>query len=155
MSGFVIEREHPPATTTSSVWDRVGSLAPAIALAGIWLATLIASLFSPDLVSGTEQEHLPIAAFVDWLWAAIATGYVLMAGRVRAEGEDPSPWVAFAFSVVVIWMTVALASIFAPVMVTGTDPTRLPIAALFAPFAATVVTGFVCLHVATTRQPRS
>jgi hypothetical protein len=34
----------------------------AIGIAGIWVAVLLISLFAPDLVSGSEQEHLPVAA---------------------------------------------------------------------------------------------
>ena len=48
-----------------------------------------------------------------------------------------------------IWVVVALASIFAPELVTGTDPTRIPLAALVAPIAGLVGTGFVALHVTT------
>ncbi len=131
--------------------DRLATLAPSIAVAAIWIATLFFSLFAPDLVSGSAQEHLPIAGITAWLWAAAATGYVLVAARGRDGGEDPGPWLGFELSIVAIWVVVALAGIFAPEMVTGTDPTRIPIAALVAPVAGMVATGFAALHVATRR----
>ena len=131
--------------------DRLATLAPSIAVAAIWIATLFFSLFAPDLVSGSAQEHLPIAGITAWLWAAAATGYVLVAARGRDGGEDAGPWLGFELSIVAIWVVVALAGIFAPEMVTGTDPTRIPIAALVAPVAGMVATGFAALHVATRR----
>ena len=135
--------------------NRVADLAPGIAVAAIWVATLFFSLFAPDMVSGSAQEHLPIAGITAWLWAAAATGYVLVAARGRDRGQDrgddPGPWLGFELSIVAIWVVVALAGIFAPEMVTGTDPTRIPIAAIVAPVAGMVATGFAALHVATRR----
>ena len=51
--------------------------------------------------------------------------------------------------------TTAVASIFAPPLVTGTDPTRIPLVAMLVPLAAMAVTGFICLHTATSRPSRS
>lgn len=118
------------------------------------MATLLFSIFAPDLVSGSQQEHLPIAGLTAWPWAAAATGYVLMATRVRDASDDPSVWLGFELSVVVIWAVVALAGIFAPELVTGSDPTRVPLAALVAPVAGLVATGFVALHATTGRARR-
>ena len=148
----------PHATTTlkathrHSAAERLAALAPGVSVAAIWLATLLFSLFTPDLVSGSQQEHLPIAGLTAWLWAAAATGYVLMATRVRDPNDDPSVWLGFELSVVVIWAVVALTGIFAPELVTGTDPTRIPLAALVTPVAGLVATGFVALHVTTSRR---
>ena len=133
--------------------ERLGAMAPGVSVAVIWLATLLFSLFTPDLVSGSQQEHVPIAGLTAWLWAAAATGYVLMATRVREPDDDPAVWLGFELSVVVIWTVVALTGIFGPELVTGTDPTRIPLAALVTPVAGLVATGFVALHV-TTGRPR-
>jgi hypothetical protein len=54
-----------------------------------------------------------------------------------------------------VWATTAVASILAPPLVTGTDPTRIPLVAMLVPLAAMAVTGFICLHAATTRARRS
>ena len=138
----------PQRSAHRSVTDTVAALAPWVAVAAIWIATLAFSLFAPDLVSGSEQEHVPIAGLTAWPWSAVATGYVLMAARAR-DADDTERWIGFEISVVVIWAVVALAGIFAPELVTGSDPTRIPLAALVAPVAGLVGTGFVALHAAT------
>jgi hypothetical protein len=35
----------------------------AVGIGGIWVAVLLLSLLAPDLVSGSQQQHLPVAAF--------------------------------------------------------------------------------------------
>lgn len=102
----------------------------------------LASIFSPDLVSGTQQDHIPLAALIDWLWGAAATGSVLLAFRRTAE-EGPSVWMGISMGVAAIWVTVALASIFVPQWVTGTDPTRIPLGALIAPIGGRIATKFI------------
>jgi len=47
-----------------------------------------------------------------------------------------------------LWLAVATISIFAPTMVTGSDPTSIPIAAILAPIAGTLATAFACLAAA-------
>ena len=126
--------------------------APGISVAAIWLATLAAALLSPDLVTGSQQEHLPLAGSLDWLWAAVATGYVLMADRGGdRDGRTRSSARSFVLSVSAVWAVTAMASILAPPLVTGTDPTRIPLVAMLVPLAAMAVTGFICLHAATAR----
>jgi len=56
------------------------------AIVAIWLSVLLVSLFSPDLVSGSQQEHLPLAAIVTWISGALATRSVLRI-MPRSEGE--------------------------------------------------------------------
>ncbi len=120
------------------------------AAAAVWIAVGAASLFAPDMVSGSMQEHLPIAAVTMWLWGALATGFILMTGAMGRDRVD-GRWRALTLVVVAIWAVVAMASIWAPELVTGTDPTRIPLAALLAPIAGTVGTAFACLFVAGTR----
>ena len=115
-----------------------------IALAGIWTAAVSIALFSPDLISGSNQEHIPIGAFTIWFYAGVATAYVLAATAVRGRNEtNISPragwWAA------TVWAAVAAAAIFGPEMTTGTDPTRLPIAVLVAPVIGMVTTGFIAI----------
>jgi hypothetical protein len=114
------------------------------AVTAVVVAVLLASLFSPDMVTGSQQEHLPMAAFTDWLWGAVAIGYLAF---VRRDRSDPS----LGISVAVLWAAVALSSIFAPEFVTGSDPTTIPIASMIAPVIGTIVTGFLALHSATRR----
>lgn len=115
-----------------------------IAFGGIWASVLAISLFSPDLVSGSEQQHLPIAALVTWLWGTAATfmvstfwiGFRQSPSRLRVHR-------AFSVGVAGVWLVAALVGVFGPVMVTGTDPTRVPLSALIAPVVATVVTAAI------------
>jgi hypothetical protein len=102
-------------------------------------------VFAPDLVSGTEQEHIPLAAITAWLWALASTGYVALLAILASDVDDGTAWRSFALTLIVVWLTASAVSIFGPELVTGTDPTRVPLAALIAPPAATLATGFVCL----------
>ncbi|HEX8803761.1 MAG TPA: hypothetical protein VF743_06200 [Acidimicrobiales bacterium] len=112
-----------------------------LAVGSIWVAVAAISVLSPDLVSGSEQQHLPVAAFGTWLWGAISTVVVLSSwASLRRDPERRHLHRALAVGVAAVWGVATLVSIFAPVMVTGTDPTRLPLAALIAPVVATALT---------------
>jgi hypothetical protein len=119
--------------------DELDSLA--IALGGIWVAVAAISLFSPDMVSGSEQQHLPVAAFSTWIWGSVATLAVVRfwsgPGRSAAHRALHRP---MALAVTGVWGIAAAVAVFGPVMVTGSDPTRIPFCAWFAPIAATVLT---------------
>ena len=110
-----------------------------VALAGIWIAVAIISIFSPDLVSGSEQEHLPVAAFITWISGAVATKSVL--NDIVRRPASRNIWMGIAIVTVIIWLAVTLVSVFVPVLVTGSDPTRLPLAAILAPIGGAIVTG--------------
>jgi hypothetical protein len=69
-------------------------------LAGIWTAVVLISVLAPDLVSGSEQEHLPIAAFTTWLWGLVATGGFLWAmARLRGSAWRRPIWVGLAVAI--------------------------------------------------------
>ena len=133
-----------PAAARSPVGAALAS--PATAVAAIWVCSALAAVFAPDMVTGSEQEHLPIALMSIWLWTLSATAYVLLASR----GTDGSIFLTGATSV--IWGAVLLVSLAAPVMETGTDPTTIPIAAILAPVVGAVATGFVAVHEAARRN---
>ena len=119
---------------------RPGALAWALAATiVVWIAVVVISVFSPDLVSGSEQQHLPVAAFGTWLWGTVATVAVLVGGGLLRRAGEALWWVAPAVATVVIWVVAALASVFAPTMETGTDPTTIPLAALIAPVVAALL----------------
>jgi predicted MFS family arabinose efflux permease len=115
-----------------------------VALTGIWLAAVAIALFSPDLISGSEHEHIPIGAFTIWFHSGLATAYVLTAAAVRGP-VDRDPPSGAGWWTATIWVAVAVAAIFGPEMVTGTDPTRIPIAVLVAPIIGMVTTGFIAI----------
>jgi hypothetical protein len=125
------------ATTTDLSW----MLWTAIGIGGIWVAVLLLSLLAPDLVSGSQQEHLPVAAFTTWFWGGIGTMVLLWAmGRLRGSVRCQPIWIGLSVATLGIWAVATILGITLPVMVTGTDPTRIPFAAIFAPVAAAMLT---------------
>jgi hypothetical protein len=129
--------------------QEMGRLYPmATAVVGLWVAVAAISVFAPDLISGTEQEHVPIAAITTWFWGTVATGFVLFATAFPTHDQT----VRWGLTIVVlgIWGAVAAASIFAPSIVTGTgtDSETIPIASLIGPVAGAIATGFACLAAA-------
>lgn len=110
-------------------------------IAGIWVAVTLMSLLAPDLVSGSEQQHLPVAAFGSWLWGLVATAaFVWAMGRLRGDAARRPIWIGLAAATVTVWGVATILSIALPVLETGSDPTRVPIAALVAPVAAALLT---------------
>jgi hypothetical protein len=129
--------------------QRTGRMLPAaVAVAGLWLATALSSLFAPDLISAS-QDHVPIVAITIWIWGAVATGFVVFGARLPGPRPDGSVGPARGRAGHLgIWGTVALVSIFAPTIVAGSDGTIVPIAGLFAPVAGAIATGYACLAAA-------
>jgi hypothetical protein len=82
------EREQQSVLTADLSW----MLWTAIGIGGIWVAVLLLSLLAPDLVSGSEQDHLPVAAFTTWFWGGVGTlVFLWVMGRLRAaRGGSPS-----------------------------------------------------------------
>jgi len=116
-----------------------------LTLAAIWLSVLFASLFAPDMVTGSEQNHVPLAAIATWLFGLAATRSVIkMMARPRdAQREADGICKVGGIGVVAIWLVVGLVSVFAPVAVTGSDPTRMPVAVIIAPIAGMLLTGLL------------
>ena len=112
---------------------------PVTAVAAIWLSAALVAVLAPDMVTGSEHGHLPIAAMTIWLWTLAATGYVLLAARRGSSLE-------LTLGTATVWLMVFLVAVFAPTMVTGADPTEIPIAALVAPPVGTLATGYLALH---------
>jgi hypothetical protein len=124
-------------TTTDLSW----MLWTAIGIGGIWVAVLLISLLAPDMVSGSQQEHLPVAAFTTWFWGAVGTMVLLWAmGRLRGSASWQPIWIGLSVVTLGIWTLATILAITLPVMVTGTDPTRIPFAAIFTPIAAAMLT---------------
>jgi hypothetical protein len=112
---------------------------PLTAPTAIWAASGLMAIGAPDLVSGSQQEHLPLALITVWLWAGAATAYALM----TPSRGSLARW---TLAVAGLWAATALVAIAAPVMVTGSDPTRIPLAVIIAPPVAAVLTGMLSLH---------
>lgn len=115
-----------------------------VAVVTIWFSVLLTSLFAPDFVSGSQQEHIKVAALTNWLWGAISTVGVLRALRAARTLEvRDGAWVMLGIAVSVLWVAVAAVSIAAPVLETGSDPTQIPLAALLSPIVATLFTRYL------------
>jgi hypothetical protein len=113
----------------------------AIGIGGIWVAVLLLSLLAPDLVSGSEQEHLPVAALATWLWGGVGTVvFVLAMGRLRGSASWRPIWIGLSMTTLAIWALATVLGIALPVVETGSDPTRIPLAAILAPIAAVMLT---------------
>jgi hypothetical protein len=135
------------------VGDRRGGednryLFAAMTVTAIWVALTAASLWSPDLVSDTDRTHVPIAGFFDWIYAVLATGLVMMAFSRRTRDIGRDSWAGFAIMISAIWVLVAIASVASPSLVSGSDGTVVPIAALAAPLAGLLATAFASVFVA-------
>jgi hypothetical protein len=113
----------------------------AMALVAIWAAVVLTSLFAPDLITGTTQDHFPLA-FVVVLLAGLAATRSLVRAFQRGIGGT-GRWGLYALTLLAIWAVVTLVSIYVPATITGTDPTQLPIAAIVAPIAGGILTGVV------------
>src|SRR5512138_1174122 len=84
-----------------------------LTLAVIWLAVLAASLFAPDMVTGSEQAHTPVAAIITWLFGLGSTRTVIkMMGRPKPGYSDNNAlWMYSGLSIAAIWVAAALATI--------------------------------------------
>ena len=143
MSTATSSRQIPTAPVHRG-WMTLPWLAAA-ALTVIWVAVIVISVFSPDLVSGAQQDHTPIAGMLTWIWGLIASRALittLAAQRGHPDRVGDVAWLVAGVSVA--WAAAAAVAVFVPELVTGTDPTRLPIAAIIAPIAAMVITSTAC-----------
>lgn len=138
------------ATTTQTVGPahRGARLveSPLTGIAAIWTATAVSSVLAPDMVTGSGHEHLPMALMTAWIWACVGSTYALMTPQRGSRA-------GWTLSVVVVWALMAMATIVAPVMVTGTDPTSIPLAVMIGPPVAAVVTGMLSLRQANLPAP--
>lgn len=142
------EREPDVTPTSHDASPASGSLAlMSYAIAAIWLAVAACAILAPDMVTGSEHEHLPLAGITDWIFAAAASG-LLVTAHTRRREPSRAVWLWVALMVGVVWMVVALTSIFCPSLVTGTDPTTIPLAALLAPMVGTLVTAYLAVFAA-------
>jgi hypothetical protein len=145
-----------PAPAKAEADDRSWMIWTLIGLGAIWLAVLAISLWAPDLISGSQQEHLPLALFVTWIWGLVGSiGYLWGMSKLRGAATRRALWIGLVAFVTVTWGIAAVLSITLPVWETGTDPTRLPLAAIAAPLAAALVTTLASVVAGIFSQPPS
>jgi len=113
----------------------------AFGLAAVWLGDVAMSILAPDLVSGSQQEHLPLAALHTWIWGLIASiGLLWGMAKLRGSAARQRTWTGLAIAVALIWLGAVVLAVLLPVWETGSDPTRLPIGAIVAPIGAALLT---------------
>ncbi len=114
----------------------------------IWIAVLILSMASADLVTGTppDQSRIPVAAFINWIWGVLATVSVLRATVFRRPTEkgwgQDSAWMWIMIVVGGIWFAATIVALSVPILETGDDPMQIPYAAIVAPIVAAVLTNY-------------
>jgi hypothetical protein len=130
-----------PAPRRSALADGSWMAWTAAGVSEIWVAVTVISVFAPDMVAGSEQEHLPVAALSTWLWGLVSTGaFVWAMGKLRGNATRRPIWIGLAVATLTVWLVATILSVSLPVVETGSDPTRIPIGAVVAPLAATVLT---------------
>jgi hypothetical protein len=117
-----------------------------LAVVAIWAAAAAAAVWAPDLVSGSAQDHIPIVAINFPIWALLATGLVVMAPATTASDRQ-RVWAVYAGIVAIVWTAAAAVAIAAPLLVTGSDPTTIPIAGIIAPIVAMAATAYASVGV--------
>jgi hypothetical protein len=118
-----------------------------VAIVSVWLAVLFATLYAPALIAGSRHETIAVAAMADWLWGGLATAFLLLAAAFsRPEGSGA--WWVVAIVTAAVWVAVGIASVYAPSLVTGSDPTTIPVAGLLAPIVGVLVTGYLSVFAA-------
>lgn len=94
----------------------------------IIVSGVLGSIFAPDMVTGSEHEHLHIAAFTGWIFNVIAIGLVVTAAMqgIRSHVTDKAPWTMLGGGVSAIWLAVMFVVIFAPSGSKAPIPQRSP-----------------------------
>ncbi len=118
----------------------------------VWTGIVLTSVFSPDMVSGSEHEHLPLAAITAWIWGLAASGYLVMLAFIPDRPADAALWRGLVAAIAAVWLVGSALAILGPVLVTGSDPTRIPLAALIAPPVANIATACACILAGVLRQ---
>jgi hypothetical protein len=90
---------------------------------------------------------LPLAALTTWIWGLLASSFVVLAAlqAIRSRVRAQTPWIGLAIGVAIGWVATAVFSVLDPALVSGTDPTIVPMAALGLPVMprrADIATGY-------------
>lgn len=66
-------------------------------------------------------------------------------GRLRGNAMWRPTWIGLSVVTLALWAVATILAITLPVFETGTDPTQIPFAAMFAPVAAAMLTALAGL----------
>ncbi len=122
-SASALARRTALADGSWMVWTAAG-------IAGIWVAVIVISVFAPDMVTGSEQQHLRVAALSTWIWGLVSTGaFVWAMGKLRGNAARRPIWIGLAAATLTVWLVATIlchrviwAGIVAAV---ETDPARI------------------------------
>lgn len=120
-----------------------------LAIGAIAASAVAITIFAPDMVTGSEHDHIPLAGILGVLWAAAAVAHVVAVDRdptARRALVPFVPWIAAA------WALAAVVAVFGPELVTGTDPTHVPVTAFSTPLMAAFATTYMCVRAALLAQ---
>lgn len=116
----------------------------ALAIGSIWIAVLIISLFSSELVYGADRDTFPLIPATTWIWGANASTFVLraLAQRHSNPTDQRHAWIGIATAVAAIWALVTIASLVIPEfdLEGGSSTITIPLGAVIAPIAGVVAT---------------
>ena len=112
-------------------------IATLASLVVIWISIIIISLFSPDLITGSQQEHLKLALWTAWIWGLLASIITL---RMIREKFDYKTHLYLSITFIVIWAIVCILALVVPPFVTGSDPTSIPFGSVGAPILGLIFT---------------
>ena len=70
-------------SSDTSLFGHSDTWVPGVSVAAIWLATPASALLSPDLVTGSQQEHFPLVGALDWLMLRRARSEDILVGALR------------------------------------------------------------------------
>jgi len=100
-------------------------------------------LFSPDFISGSQQEALPLVALTAWISGAGATK-AIMGELVKLKGKKiGKKWQNSTTIILIVWIIGTVVAVNSPIWETGSDPPQIPAAAILAPIVAAVLTEMV------------
>ena len=138
-----------PARLVMSSGSGFAYLMTGIALGCICISGILGSIYTPNMVTGSQHQAIPLGAFVGWIFDLIAIGMVVTTALqgIRARVTERAPWAILGVGAV--WIAGMFVAIFAPVWVTGTDPTELPVWAGLSAIVAVILTGILCNFVKT------
>jgi len=109
----------------------------------VWVSILAMSLFSPDFISGSQQEHLPLIAMTAWI-SGVGASKAIMGELVNLKGKKVgTKWQNSVVLILIVWAVAAVVGINSPIFETGTDPTQIPVVGIVAPIVAAVLTEFL------------
>ena len=115
-----------------------------VALLSIWTSVGLMVAFAPDLINIADDEHVPFTPIIAVIGGAIATVYLWkwLVWQTSRPGHEATARAApiIALLTAALWAAIAGISVSAPLVLTGTDATRFPLAAMLSVVLGTALT---------------